>query len=37
MTWTSKVVRIALAIGFVGAVALASGANFVDLWWFGWW
>jgi hypothetical protein len=37
MTWSSRVVRVALAIGVVGAVALASGANFVDiLWWF-WW
>lgn len=38
MTWTSKVVRVALAIGVVGALALASGANWVDqyLWWILW-
>ncbi len=30
MTWSSKVVRIALAVGMLGALALASGANFTD-------
>jgi hypothetical protein len=36
MTWSSKVVRVALAIGVLGALALASGANFVEYggWWF---
>jgi hypothetical protein len=38
MTWSTKVVRVALAIGVAGAVALASGANYVDQWlWWLWW
>jgi hypothetical protein len=37
MTWGSKTVRIVLAVGFLGALALASGANFIEgLFWF-WW
>jgi hypothetical protein len=38
MTWTNRVVRIALAVGVVGALALASGANMVEswLWWLFW-
>jgi len=34
MTWTNRVVRIALAVGIVGALALASGANLVEGWWW---
>jgi hypothetical protein len=37
MTWTSKVVRVALAISVVGALALAMGANFYDGWWWIFW
>jgi hypothetical protein len=30
MTWSYKAVRVALAVGVVGALALAAGANFID-------
>jgi hypothetical protein len=37
MTWNIKVFRVVFALGVVGALALASGANFIDFWaWFGW-
>jgi hypothetical protein len=37
MTWGSKVIRVVVAVGVLGALALASGANFVELWFWGWW
>ncbi len=37
MTWSSKVVRLCLAIGVLGALALASGANFTDFLFWLWW
>jgi hypothetical protein len=37
MTWNSKVGRVVLVGGLLGAMALASGANFIEwlswLWW----
>jgi hypothetical protein len=30
MTWHNKIVRVAFAVGVLGAIALAAGANFVD-------
>jgi hypothetical protein len=32
MTWGIKVGRVTIAVSFVGALALASGANWID--WF---
>jgi hypothetical protein len=37
MTWGAKAIRVALAVGVLGALALASGANFIELWFWGWW
>jgi hypothetical protein len=37
MTWKSKVVRVLLVVGVVGALALASGANFLDYGYFWLW
>jgi hypothetical protein len=36
MTWNSRIVRVAFAVAVLGALALAAGANFVDLndYWF---
>jgi hypothetical protein len=36
MTWSSKAIRVVLAVGMLGALALASGANFTDFscYWF---
>lgn len=37
MTWSIKVVRVLLAVGSLAALALASGANYVDIGlWFDW-
>jgi hypothetical protein len=37
MTWNNKLVRVVVALGVVGGLAIASGANFIDFWfWFGW-
>jgi hypothetical protein len=36
MTWQIKVVRVAFAVGVLAGLALASGANFVEFW-FWWW
>ncbi len=33
MTWKVKVWRVALTLGLVAALAMASGANWVDDWW----
>jgi hypothetical protein len=30
MTWQTRVVRVALAVGVLAGLALASGANFID-------
>jgi hypothetical protein len=30
MTWGNRIVRIALVVGVLGALALASGANYVE-------
>ncbi len=36
MTWQSRVVRVALAVGVLASLALAFGANFVEYsGWFG--
>ncbi len=37
MTWGAKAIRVGLAVGVLGALALASGANFIELWFWGWW
>lgn len=37
MTWQIKLVRMALAVGVVGVLALASGANFIDFSFFWSW
>jgi hypothetical protein len=37
MTWSNKLVRVALAVGMLGALALASGANFTDYFFWLWW
>jgi len=36
MTWQIKVVRVVFAVGSLVALALASGANYMDfaVWWF---
>ena len=36
MTWSSKVIRVVLAVGVLGAVVLAVGANYLDFggYWF---
>jgi len=34
MTWRIKVVQVVFAVGVLAALALASGADFVE---FGWW
>jgi len=36
MTWNNRIVRVAFAVAVLGALALAAGANFVDLsdYWF---
>jgi hypothetical protein len=36
MTWSSKLIRVALVVGILGALALAVGANFTDYgdYWF---
>ena len=36
MTWSSKFVRIVLAVGVLGALALAAGANYIDASQFVW-
>ena len=37
MTWHNRIVRVVFAVGVLGAIALAAGANFIDagayLWW----
>ena len=30
MTWHNKIVRVALVVGLLAALALAVGANFMD-------
>jgi hypothetical protein len=30
MTWNSRIVRVLLVVGVLGALALASSANFLD-------
>jgi hypothetical protein len=30
MTWKTRIVRVAFAVGVLGALALAAGANFMD-------
>jgi hypothetical protein len=35
MTWRIKVVQVVFAVGVLAALALASGADFIELgWWF---
>jgi hypothetical protein len=34
MTWKTKVQRVTFAVAVVGALAMASGANWID--WFRW-
>ncbi len=36
MTWHNRIVRVAFAVGVLGAIALAAGANYVDFgaYWF---
>lgn len=34
MTWKTKVQRVTFAVVVVGALAMASGANWID--WFSW-
>jgi hypothetical protein len=38
MTWQIKWVRVSIAVGTLGLLALAAGADYVDLLWgyFGW-
>jgi hypothetical protein len=36
MTWQIKVVRVVLAVGVLAGLALASGANFVEIWFWFW-
>jgi hypothetical protein len=37
MTWHNKVVRLVLAVAVLGALALAMGANYLDISDFGFW
>jgi hypothetical protein len=32
MTWQYRMVRVLFALGVLGALAMASGANFVERW-----
>lgn len=36
MTWSSKIVRLIIVVGVLGAIALATSANFMDFgdYWF---
>ena len=36
MTWRIKVVQVVFAVGVLAALALASGADFVDAVWWCW-
>jgi len=36
MTWNSKLVRLVLVAGVLGALALSFGANYVDMGLFSW-
>ena len=37
MTWGIKVQRVAFALAVVATLALAAGADWVDLFCFSWW
>jgi hypothetical protein len=37
MTWGNRIVRVALVVGVLGALAVAAGANYIEFLLFWWW